>query len=105
MTTQLQFSIGHQMAELAADKADREIHEWREIAYAAVLDRISKGGSFCLEEVRRNAAHVPVPPNTGAWGSIANRMKKSGLVEFAGFMISEEPAAHGMPKRYWRVIS
>lgn len=91
-------TLGHEMAELAADKAGGD---WKEAAFAAFVDHARAHKFFTTEEVRQSNPDLPPPPDTRAWGVIARRAAKDGVVVSAGWTRAKSMTVHGMVVTRW----
>ena len=98
MTEQLALEIGHEMAERAADHAGEE---WKEIAFNAFRRHAEKHWEFLTEDVRRANPDLPPPPDTRAWGQVALRAKREGIVRALGYAQTSSKTAHGCPATKW----
>jgi hypothetical protein len=91
-------------AERAADRADRELGDWSEQAWAffEAFARRRQGRSFMAEDVRAAAQGVvPVPPDGRAWGAILLRASKRKLIRRTGFAPMKAANCHANPKSVW----
>ncbi len=86
--------------ERAVDHADRESPGWRERATEACLNWIAdqqKGRRFLVEEIREylyQSKQIEKAPSDRAWGAIALKILKSGLVKKIGTGQVLNPRAH-----------
>ena len=101
MTEQLALEIGHEMAERAADHAG---DEWKEIAFNAFRRHAEKNRAFLREDVRWACPDVPPPPDTRAWGHVALRAKREGIVRAIGYVPSTGKTAHGAVCTRWESL-
>lgn len=99
MTAADGLALGHRRAEDAADKAGEA---WREQAYDALVEFAKSYTLFAIEDVRRNNPQLPKPPDARAWGAIARRGVREGVIEYHGFERSNSPTVHGQMIRIWR---
>jgi hypothetical protein len=99
MTEHEGLTIGHTMAEVAASNAG---DEWKEIAFDAFKQYARTNPVFTTEQVRLAAAEVRPPPDARAWGQVALRAKREGVVDGAGWIRAESPRVHGMVVTLWR---
>lgn len=92
-------AIGHGMAEVAADKAG---DTWKERAYAAFVDYANSHDAFTTEEVRQSAVGLGSPPDDRAWGQVALRAKREGVVKSVGWVRANSKSVHGMVVTQWK---
>jgi hypothetical protein len=91
--------IGHQMADLAAEKQGLD---WRIQAMQAFFDYACTHEFFTTEDVRSTHTEIENNGDLRAWGAIAQWAKKSGLVEFAGYV--PVASSRGGAKALWRSL-
>jgi hypothetical protein len=94
---------GHAAAKASADRADREIDEWTEKAVALFADYAKQAPfPFLTEDAREFAEFcgLPSPPDGRAWGHIAKRCQRAGLIVSAGF--GSAKSSNGSPKVLWK---
>jgi NAD(P)H-dependent FMN reductase len=94
---------GHAAAKAAAARADREIDEWTQKAVALFAEYAGKApSSFLTEEARQYAeSHgLSVPPDGRAWGHVAKKCQRAGVVASAGFGAAK--SSNGSAKVLWR---
>jgi len=94
---------GHAAAKAAADRADREIDEWTKKAVALFADFATMNPSpFLTEEARQFAeSHgLSSPPDGRAWGHVAKKCQRAGVVTSAGFGAAK--SSNGSPKVLWK---
>ena len=72
--------IGHAKAEVAADHAGQE---WKRLAMAALRMYAEQHRQFTIEDVRLAHSSI-VAPTDKAWGSIALRARRDGLITACG---------------------
>lgn len=92
-------SIGHAMAEVAADNAGEF---WKEEAFYAFKQYAMTHSHFTTEEVRAANPDMPPPPDDRAWGSIALRAKREGVVVGSGWVRANSRTVHGMVVTMWQ---
>jgi len=92
---------GRAMAELAAARAGEA---WKESAYQAFVAHAKKHKLFTTDEVRAARPDLPDPPDRRAWGHIAMRAKRLGVVETARLIHSKNSVVHGAVVTQWRAI-
>lgn len=89
----------------AVDHANVQVSGWSDQAYNYLLDYARSHEEFMIEEVRESSKGIiPVPPNTRAWGGVAVRASKSGVIERKGFRTVKNAKAHCTPATLWKVI-
>jgi hypothetical protein len=94
---------GHAAAQASAERADREIDDWTLRAVAMFAEFAKKAQApFLTEEARVFAESYGLPsaPDGRAWGHIAKRCQKDGLIVSAGFAAAK--SSNGSPKVLWR---
>lgn len=91
-------SIGHAMAEVAADNAGAE---WKAAAYLAFKLHAMRHLHFTTEEVRAANPDLPPPPDDRAWGSIALKAKREKIVIGSGWVRANSRTVHGMVVTKW----
>lgn len=91
--------LGHAMAEVAADKAGKF---WKEAAFYAFKRHATKHSHFTTEDVRAANPDLPPPPDDRAWGSIALRAGREGMVVGSGWVRSSNRSAHGRVVTMWQ---
>ena len=91
-------SIGHAMAEVAADNAGAE---WKAAAFYAFKRHAMKHLHFTTEEVRAANPDIPPPPDDRAWGSIALKAKREKIVIGSGWVRANSRTVHGMVVTKW----
>lgn len=92
-------TIGHAMAEIAADNAGSF---WKEEAFEAFKQYARTNEEFTTEDVRRANSELSAPPDDRAWGHIALRAKREGIVKAAGWVRANSRTVHGMVVTKWR---
>ena len=94
---------GHAAAKAAAARADREIDDWTQKAVALFAEYAKKApSSFLTEEARQYAeSHgLSSPPDGRAWGHVAKKCQRAGVVTSAGFGAAK--SSNGSPKVLWK---
>lgn len=88
-------------AQAAADAADRRNSGWSDDAYAAFVAfaKIDPSRRFTTEDARRAAKNVPDAPDCRAWGAVAVRAKREGIVISTGYALAQ----YGDPKTLWKL--
>lgn len=92
--------LGHAAAERAADHAGET---WKDQAFRAFVAYVREHGECTTEQVRQACPHVPEPPDKRAWGSVALRAARAGVVRSAGWTRASSPTVHGMVVTLWRL--
>ena len=72
--------IGHAKAQLAADHAGVE---WQDAAFKALSDFATCHRQFTVEDVRQACPNIHAPTDK-AWGAIALRARRAGLIAACG---------------------
>jgi hypothetical protein len=94
---------GHAAAQAAAARADREIDDWTQKAVALFAEYASQAfDPFLTEEARQYAeSHgLSSPPDGRAWGHVAKKCQRAGVVTSAGFGAAK--SSNGSPKVLWK---
>lgn len=93
-------------ATLAAAKADRTSPGWSVEAREVFLlyARMHRDG-FMTEDVRQWAQKLGMsePPDNRAWGYVALRLSKDGVIESVGYGRQRSSTCHGSPKTIWKL--
>lgn len=93
--------LGHAAAERAADHAGEA---WKEKAYAAFQAHARGHARFTTEDVRQASPTVGDPPDKRAWGQVAMRARKAGIVRSAGWVSAKDPKVHGNAVTLWESV-
>ena len=88
--------------EQAAEHAERVEPDWKDTAYDAFCAVARKHGEFTTEQARKLSRHVPDPPDKRAWGHVAQRAVKAGIIERAGYVAADDPKVHRNVVTLWR---
>lgn len=91
--------------ENAAAHAERESEGWNRMAFEAFVRYVTAvKHPFMTEDVRcyAEALGMPEPPDKRAWGSVAMRAKKAGLIVSLGYAPQQSVNAHKAPKTLWK---
>lgn len=91
--------------ERAAQHADRVHGSWADQAYAAFVLYAAANMQFTTEDVRlhvESGGILPKPPDRRAWGSIATRAMRAGVVVRLGYVPGKDPSNHMGPRSLWR---
>jgi hypothetical protein len=94
---------GYAAAQAAAARADREIDEWTDKAVALFAEYASRAfDPFLTEEARQFAESrgLSSPPDGRAWGHVAKKCQRAGVVTSAGFGAAK--SSNGSPKVLWK---
>jgi hypothetical protein len=109
MTTQTELPLkvaqkrGVMAAQACADAAERRNPGWVKAAYDAFVAYAKTTGStrqFTTEDVRLGVS-VEKAPDDRAWGSIAMRCKREGIIVAVGYRSVE--SSNGSPKTLWQL--
>lgn len=110
MTTQTELPLtmakkrGALAAQACADAAERRCPGWMEKAYSFfyAFAQVRGDRAFTTEDVRVSAKNVvPPAPDDRAWGSIAMRCKREGVIVACGYKPVE--SSNGSPKTLWKL--
>lgn len=93
--------LGYEGAKIAAAHAGEA---WRDEAFDAFARYAARGVPFTTEEVRTNAT-LSDPPDKRAWGQIALRAARAGIVERVGVTRAKSKSVHGMWVTQWRLAA
>lgn len=87
----------------AADHADRSSEDWSDRAFSAFVSTAKRLPYFTTEQARQLAPDdLPDPPDKRAWGHVARRAVREGIVERAGFVTADDPRVHCNVVTRWR---
>lgn len=107
MTRQMEmaFLLAEEGAERAANHAEREIDGWKEGAFELVriFCGANAGAEFTMADIRLANPGFPDAPDNRAWGHVALRAFREGLVAKAGY--TRIQSAHARVQTLWRVIA
>ncbi|MEL6364282.1 MAG: hypothetical protein AAFR11_05530 [Pseudomonadota bacterium] len=87
----------------ASDHAERDEPGWNDRALSFLADFARTcSGAFLIERVREafEGAGNPKPPDGRAWGHVARRAKRDGLIVNAGY--APATSSNNSPKVLWR---
>lgn len=73
-------TIGHAKAQQAADHAGPE---WQDAAFKALSDFAAGHRQFTVEDVRQACPNIHAPTDK-AWGAVALRARRAGLIAACG---------------------
>lgn len=102
-----QLELGLQLRDAgmarAVDHAESVSEGWSDRAYALFVQFAARRKPFRTEQAREYATELGLPPapHARAWGAIASRARKAGVIRFAGFDVCENPKAHRCPVKQW----
>ncbi len=92
--------------ERAINHADRKISQWQEIAYEHFLlwlRKMPRGERFMIEDFRKHmGTHLVEPPSLRAYGALAVRGAKDGVIENVGYGKVSNSKAHRTPAAIWQ---
>lgn len=90
----------------AADHADQVHDSWSERAYGHFITFVSlQKGSFRIEQYREWVKDIlPSPPSDRAYGAIAVRAVKAGLIKRVGYESVCNVRAHRTPVSVWQRV-
>ena len=101
------WDLAVQGMEAAADHAERENEGWNQMAFEAFVRYVAAVKEpFMTEEVRwyAEALGVPEPPDNRAWGAVAMRAKRAGLIVSTGYAPQKSVNTHRSPKTLWKSV-
>ena len=101
---QASFAAADGMAR-AADHADRETPSWSDRALGCLVmwARSNPGSLWLIEDVRayaEEAEGLPPAPDGRAWGAVAVRARRLGVIVPAGYASAR--SSNNSPKVLWR---
>jgi hypothetical protein len=90
----------------AVQHADQEYSTWSARAYNALKRYVNehRGKSFAMEDVRlwaESTGIIEAPPDPRAWGGIAQKAFRSGLISKNGYRPHRNPSRHRAPSSVW----
>lgn len=93
----------HRLAIEGANRAANHAgDQWKDYAWRALLAFLENvRGEFIMEDVRWANPQVPEPPDNRAWGQIALRAKRAGLIEKVGNAPAKDKGVHGSIVTLW----
>ena len=93
---------------LAVDHADKQVSQWSQIAYDHFLEylrRLPRGHTFMIEDFRHYmGSRLVEPPSLRAYGAIAVRGAKYGLIKRIGYQQVKNSTAHRTPAAVWEKL-
>lgn len=79
----------------AAAHADNKVKNWTEQAFMFYKEYAEQNRTFMSEDVRMaSIGIVPEPPSLRAWGAIARRAIKEGIISRVGHVSVKSPTGH-----------
>ena len=93
--------LGHEAAQIAADHADKVNENWSATAYNLFCDYAKTHDKFTTEQVRLHCSTFHRPPSNRAWGGIALRAQKNGVIKSVGLIATKNKTAHGANATLW----
>lgn len=89
-------------ADAAHEAAERKSPGWKEDAYHAFKAVGRNLGSFTTEQVRALSPEIRAPRDERAWGGVALRALRDGLIVPDGFVRAQSRSVHGQMVRRWK---
>lgn len=89
-------------AQRAADHAERVDDGWKERAYNAFVVYAALHDEFTTEDVRLYSHWIETPPDLRAWGHIALKAMRAGVVRKVGLGRSPRREAHQAFITIWK---
>jgi hypothetical protein len=87
------------------DSANSVVKNWSDVAYGFLLGYADSHKEFMIEDMRiASNGFVPEPPSKRAWGGIAVRAAKNGIIRRKGFRNVKNVRAHCTPATLWEVV-
>jgi hypothetical protein len=87
------------------DSANTVVKNWSDIAYGFLLGYADSHKEFMVEDMRNaSVGFVPEPPSKRAWGGIAVRAAKNGIIRRKCFQNVKNVKAHRTPATLWEVV-
>ncbi|OPC84145.1 hypothetical protein B4N89_27335 [Embleya scabrispora] len=80
---------GMPLPERATDPDEQTA--WWNTAYAAVVERAQRGGTFTIYDVAHDA-HVGEPHHPNMWGVLAGALRRDGIILEAGAVAGRRPS-------------
>jgi 5-methylcytosine-specific restriction endonuclease McrA len=89
----------------AIRSANSKNPEWSEMAFNCLKEYIKTHNEFMIEDVRMSSDKIiSDPPSKRAWGAIAVRGAKLGIIRKKGYQNVINPKAHATPATLWEVV-
>jgi hypothetical protein len=100
--TQLNPTAAKRAKDAGMQKAiDNAGKEWAEMAYDAFCLYARTHLDLTTEAVRAANPQIPAPPDKRAWGAVAKRAARAGIVEKLGLVKAQSPTVHCMYVTSW----
>ena len=96
--------LGHAMADLAGDHADRAVENWKQQAFDLFVAYSRSHKQFTTENVRAFATGLAEPPELRAWGAVALRAKRAKIIRAVGAVSAKARNVHGNLVTLWETI-
>ena len=102
--------VHQQLADLAelgkaraADHAERESPTWNDRALGYFREFAARGEPFTTEDVRERADKdgLPLPPDKRAWGAVASRAVRLGIIDSVGPIRAKNAETHSGWRTLW----
>lgn len=74
--------------------------DWIELCHSAIALFMRDGHEFTIDDVY---ALVPKPPHPNHYGAMMSALRKHGLIEETGYVVSKRVAANGRRVLKWRL--
>jgi len=112
-TTETQLNIAFEGERLrdegikrAIDHADRVEENWQGRAFSIFQSYARSHDTFATEDVRSYALETGFPdaPDPRAWGAVAMKAVRSGLIKPSHFELAKGKSQHRTPIRVWKAI-
>ena len=94
--------LGHEAAQIASDHADRIEYNWSADAYNLFCDYAKTHDTFTTEQVRLSFPTFHKPPTNRAWGGVALKAQKNGIIKAVGIVPTKNRTAHGANATLWK---
>lgn len=112
MSAQLELLSPENLARALRDdgikrSADHAGDDWKERAYGLFLAFCAQHPShtFMTEDARHwSADSLEQPPDNRAWGYVAVRAAKAGVIVKYGYAPQRDPKHHKAPGTVWRIV-
>lgn len=91
---------GHELAGLAAERAEREHEGWVEVAVERLRQWVVKQRApFTIEHARAAvSADLPNPPDLRSWGAVTREAKRRLYIVQVPRLFMPAVSSHGSPK-------
>jgi hypothetical protein len=96
---------GEQRKAAGQDRVlDGEPEEWKDAAYALLINLIRRQEEINSDDVRQaaDAAGLDQPHHPNCWGALFGRAAKAGVIERSGFTKSTISSCHARTISIWR---